>query len=55
MAFGYWKLACIIDGVYARYVGGSMGTKGDASAFQPFADAVDRLGESARAVARDLA
>lgn len=25
VAFGYWKLACIIAGVYARYAGGSMG------------------------------
>ncbi len=24
-AFGYWKLACIIAGVYARYAGGAMG------------------------------
>ena len=23
MAFGYWKLACILQGVYARYVGGA--------------------------------
>src|SRR3546814_18260715 len=22
-AFGYWKLACIVEGVYARYVGGA--------------------------------
>ncbi len=25
VAFGYWKLACIIAGVYARYAGGAMG------------------------------
>jgi aminoglycoside phosphotransferase (APT) family kinase protein len=25
-AFGYWKLGCIISGVYARYAGGSMGS-----------------------------
>ena len=30
IAFGYWKLACIVEGVYARYVGGAMG--GDAQA-----------------------
>ena len=23
MAFGYWKLACILQGVYARYVAGA--------------------------------
>ena len=47
VAFGYWKLACIIDGVYARYVGGSMGTTGDAAAFQGFADTVDHLAVAA--------
>ena len=26
MAFGYWKLACILEGVYARYGGGAMGS-----------------------------
>ena len=25
VAFGYWKLACIVEGVYARYLGGAMG------------------------------
>ncbi|MFV0317763.1 MAG: phosphotransferase family protein [Microthrixaceae bacterium] len=25
IAFGYWKLTCIIAGVYARYAGGAMG------------------------------
>jgi aminoglycoside phosphotransferase (APT) family kinase protein len=27
IAFGYWKLACIMEGVYARYVGGAMGNR----------------------------
>ena len=27
-AFGYWKLACILDGVYARYRAGAMGDDG---------------------------
>ncbi len=26
VAFGYWKLTCIIAGVYARYAGGAMGS-----------------------------
>ena len=26
VAFGYWKLACIVEGVYARYVSGAMGS-----------------------------
>ena len=25
VAFGYWKLACILEGVYARYAGGARG------------------------------
>ncbi len=28
VAFGYWKLACILDGVYARYRAGAMGDDG---------------------------
>ena len=27
VAFGYWKLACILEGVYARYLGGAMGDR----------------------------
>jgi aminoglycoside phosphotransferase (APT) family kinase protein len=30
VAFGYWKLACILEGVYARYAGGVMGKDGAA-------------------------
>ncbi len=46
VAFGYWKLACILEGVYARYVGGSMGK--DGTDFQGFADTVTYLAEAAR-------
>ena len=28
VAFAYWKLACILEGVYARYVAGAMGNDG---------------------------
>ena len=28
VAFGYWKLACILDGVYTRYASGAMGNDG---------------------------
>jgi len=45
IAFGYWKLACIVEGVYARYVGGAMG--GEASGFEGFALQVDRCAEAA--------
>jgi len=51
IAFGYWKLACIMEGVYARYVGGAMGS--DASGFEGFAAQVERCAEmAADAVAR---
>ncbi len=51
VAFGYWKLACIVEGVYARYVGGAMGN--DAAGFEGFATQVERCAEmAADAVAR---
>ena len=34
VAFGYWKLACILQGVYARYVGGA--GAGDADSVEEF-------------------
>jgi aminoglycoside phosphotransferase (APT) family kinase protein len=46
VAFGYWKLACILEGVYARYRGGAMGA---ASGFEGFAHQVELLAEAARA------
>jgi aminoglycoside phosphotransferase (APT) family kinase protein len=48
VAFGYWKLACIIEGVYARYVGGAMGS--GSAGFEHFGDQVARLAETANAV-----
>ncbi len=51
IAFGYWKLACIVEGVYARYVGGAMGS--DAKGFEGFAIQVERCAQAAAdAVAR---
>lgn len=52
VAFGYWKLACILEGVYIRYKAGAMGDDGaDAEAFgdtvrllgQASLDALDRM------------
>ncbi len=40
VAFGYWKLACILEGVYARYVGGALGER-DPSELAPFAAQVE--------------
>ena len=46
VAFGYWKLACIVEGVYARFMGGSMGQR-DSDDFQPFARQVEMLATGA--------
>lgn len=48
IAFGYWKLACILQGVYARYVGGA--AAGDRSSVDGFAASVVQLAERAAAV-----
>jgi aminoglycoside phosphotransferase (APT) family kinase protein len=40
VAFALWKLACILEGVYARYVGGALGDL-DPAQFDPFRVQVD--------------
>ncbi|HET8620131.1 MAG TPA: phosphotransferase family protein [Acidimicrobiales bacterium] len=50
-AFGYWKLACIIEGVYARYKGGVMG---ETSGFEGFALQVELLANQAKAAVEGL-
>jgi aminoglycoside phosphotransferase (APT) family kinase protein len=45
VAFGYWKLACILQGVYARYLGGAKA--GDRSGVEGFATHVVALAERA--------
>ena len=40
VAFGYWKLACVLEGVYARYLGGALGDR-DPAELQVFKDQVD--------------
>ncbi|HEY3702583.1 MAG TPA: phosphotransferase family protein [Acidimicrobiales bacterium] len=52
VAFGYWKLACIVEGVHARYAGGAMG--GDRSGIDAFSDQVLRLAEAAKTAADRL-
>jgi aminoglycoside phosphotransferase (APT) family kinase protein len=44
-AFGYWKLACILQGVYARYVAGA--GAGDQGSVDSFPDQVARLAQMA--------
>jgi aminoglycoside phosphotransferase (APT) family kinase protein len=53
VAFGYWKLACIVEGVYARYIGGSMGQR-DSSDFDTFKHQVEALAGQAQAAVERL-
>ena len=46
IAFADWKLACIIEGVYARYAHGAMGKSADG--FDAFSTQVVRLAEQAK-------
>jgi aminoglycoside phosphotransferase (APT) family kinase protein len=51
-AFAYWKLACILEGVYARYVGGAMGN--DGFDFSGYPESIAWLGGQARAATASL-
>ncbi len=52
VAFGYWKLACILEGVYSRYASGAYGeTDGSHEAYGRL---VLELGERAGDAARDV-
>jgi aminoglycoside phosphotransferase (APT) family kinase protein len=46
VSFAYWKLACILQGVYYRYLGGALGSR-DPAELEPFVDQID--GAAARA------
>jgi aminoglycoside phosphotransferase (APT) family kinase protein len=47
VALGYWKLAIILEGVYARYVGGGFGKFEVDAGVEYFARLVERLAETA--------
>jgi aminoglycoside phosphotransferase (APT) family kinase protein len=53
VAFGYWKLTCIIAGVYARYAGGAMGDVGEdtVSGFRSMVENLAALSEDAAGAA----
>ncbi|MDO8363532.1 MAG: phosphotransferase family protein [Actinomycetota bacterium] len=53
VSFAYWKLACILEGVYARYLGGALGTR-DAAELEPFKLQVDAAAASAERVLDEL-
>jgi aminoglycoside phosphotransferase (APT) family kinase protein len=52
VALGYWKLAVILEGVYARYAAGQYGKAADE--FEEFAKVVERLAEAADEAERRL-
>jgi aminoglycoside phosphotransferase (APT) family kinase protein len=52
VSFGYWKLACILEGVYSRYAAGAGG--GDRSGFEGMGEQVARLAEASKAAAERL-
>lgn len=53
VAFAYWKLACILEGVYARYLGGALGER-TAAELEPFALQVDGAAQMAAATLEKL-
>ena len=55
IAFAYWKLTCIIAGVYARYAGGAMGSGTDSKQVQGFGDMVESLAALAEHATRKVA
>jgi aminoglycoside phosphotransferase (APT) family kinase protein len=54
VSFAYWKLACILEGVYARYLGGALGAR-DAAELEPFKLQVDAAAAGALAHLEALA
>src|SRR3954469_9486107 len=52
MALGFWKLAIILEGVYARYASGQYGKTDEG--FQEFAKIVERLADAADEAANRL-
>jgi aminoglycoside phosphotransferase (APT) family kinase protein len=55
VALGYWKLAIILEGVFARYAAGQYGTgQGDDDATRSMARTVERLVEAADAAEQRL-
>ena len=49
VAFAYWKLACILEGVYARYVAGAMGD--DGFDFSVYPDPIAWLAAESKSIA----
>ena len=54
VAFAFWKLACILEGVYARYLGGALGTR-DPTELEPFKQQVDAAAARAESTLEAIA
>jgi aminoglycoside phosphotransferase (APT) family kinase protein len=54
VAFAYWKLACILEGVYARYRAGAKGALDDSTQLDEFRSQVERAAAQADAAAGRL-
>jgi aminoglycoside phosphotransferase (APT) family kinase protein len=54
VAFAYWKLACILEGVYARYLGGALGDR-DPAELEHFKEQVDAATRNAEQTLEQLA
>ncbi len=53
VAFGFWKLTCIIAGVYARYAGGAMGDVPEEQVLG-FRHMLDALADTTQSAAREV-
>jgi aminoglycoside phosphotransferase (APT) family kinase protein len=53
VAFAYWKLACILEGVYSRYLGGALGQR-SADELAPFKQQVDDAAATAEQLLESL-
>ena len=54
IAFAYWRLACILEGVYTRYAAGVMGSEADAAAIEIFGERVLLLIDLANSTFQDF-
>jgi aminoglycoside phosphotransferase (APT) family kinase protein len=54
IAFAFWKLACILEGVYARYLAGALGADRDQAAIDGFKSQVELAAGRAASYAEKL-
>ena len=54
IAFAYWRLACILEGVYTRYAAGVMGNEADTAAIEVFGERVLLLIDLANSTFQDF-